>query len=189
MAQHLWLLKDASKSINAKKAALGPLHLAKTGTKVTRMRQVCSQVMAAVMEIKWCTVWLEMSATFELFLIYNFYNFWAISKIFSDFNTQPIRDDSLFTVSMSAGHVPSSRQSAADTLVEPFFPFLTPLFVTPACIPREPSMPSCRHAVTVPPFAHVYKHIQGILTAWLHDGIDGYRGIHAGVTKSGVKSK
>ncbi len=32
--------------------------------------------------------------------------------------------------------MPSLRQSAADTLVRPFFPFLTPLFVTPACIPR-----------------------------------------------------
>ncbi len=35
---------------------------------------------------------------------------------------QPIRDDTLFTLSMSSLHVPSSRQSAADTLVKPFFP-------------------------------------------------------------------
>ncbi len=34
------------------------------------------------------------------------------------------------------GTMQSPRQSAADTLVGPFSPFLTPLFVTPACIPR-----------------------------------------------------
>ncbi len=52
MAQDLWLLKDAGKSVKAKKAAFGPLNLATTGTKVARMRQVWSQVMTAVMEIK-----------------------------------------------------------------------------------------------------------------------------------------
>ncbi len=52
MAQDLWLRKDARKSVKAKKAALGQLHLAATGTKVAKMRQVWSQVMTAVMEIE-----------------------------------------------------------------------------------------------------------------------------------------
>ncbi len=52
MAQYPWLLKDAKKSVKAKKAELGPHHLATPGTEVARMRQVWSQVMAAVMEIK-----------------------------------------------------------------------------------------------------------------------------------------
>ncbi len=60
--------------------------------------------------------------------------FTMLTYVQFNISAQPIRDDSLFTVSMSALHVPSSRQSAADTLVRPFFPFLTPLFVTPACI-------------------------------------------------------
>ncbi len=51
-------------------------------------------------------------------------------------SSQPIRDGSLFTVSMSSLHLPSPLQSAADTLVGSFFPFLTPLSVTPACTPR-----------------------------------------------------
>ncbi len=49
--------------------------------------------------------------------------------------TQPKRDDTLFTVSMLSRHLPSPLQTAADALVGPFFPFLTPLSVTPACIP------------------------------------------------------
>ncbi len=52
MAQDLWLLKDARKSVKAKKAAFEPLHIATTGTKVARMRQVWSPVMTAVMEIE-----------------------------------------------------------------------------------------------------------------------------------------
>ncbi len=47
-----WLLKDARKSVKAKKAAFGTPHLPTTGTEVARMRQVWSQVMTAVMEIK-----------------------------------------------------------------------------------------------------------------------------------------
>ncbi len=47
----------------------------------------------------------------------------------------------------------------------------------------------CSHAVTMPPFAHVYKYIQGILTALTAFSLDGYGGIHAGVTKSGVKKE
>ena len=34
MAQDLWLFKDARKSVKAKKIALGPLHVATTGTEV-----------------------------------------------------------------------------------------------------------------------------------------------------------
>ncbi len=52
VAQDLWVPKDARKSAKAKRAALGPHYLATTGTEVARMRQVWSQVMAAVMESK-----------------------------------------------------------------------------------------------------------------------------------------
>ena len=52
MAQDFWIPKDAKKSIKGKKAALGPLHLATTSTKVARTRQVWSQVTNAVMESK-----------------------------------------------------------------------------------------------------------------------------------------
>ncbi len=52
VAQDLRLPKDARKSVKGKKAALVPHYLATTGTEVTRMRQVWSQVMAAVMESK-----------------------------------------------------------------------------------------------------------------------------------------
>ena len=34
VAQDLWLLKDARKSVKAKKAAFGPLHLTTMGTEV-----------------------------------------------------------------------------------------------------------------------------------------------------------
>ena len=51
-AQDLWLLKDAKKSVKVKKAAFGPLHLATTGARVARMRQVQSQVINALVEIK-----------------------------------------------------------------------------------------------------------------------------------------
>ncbi len=54
MAQYRWLLKVARKSVKAKKAAFGPLHLATMSTKVVRMWQVWSQVMTAVMEIERC---------------------------------------------------------------------------------------------------------------------------------------
>ncbi len=50
--QDPWLPKDALKSVKAKKAAFGTPHLPTTGTEVARMRQVWSQVMAAIMEIK-----------------------------------------------------------------------------------------------------------------------------------------
>ncbi len=49
-------------------------------------------------------------------------------------SAQPICTRHFITVSMSSLHYDGRRQSAADTLVGPFFPFLTPLFVTPACI-------------------------------------------------------
>ncbi len=52
MAQDLWIPKDARKNVKGKKAALGPLHLATTGTKVARMQQVWSQVTTTVMESK-----------------------------------------------------------------------------------------------------------------------------------------
>ncbi len=52
VAQDLWLLKDARKSVKAKNAVFGPLHLATTGAKVARMRQAWIQAMAAVMEIE-----------------------------------------------------------------------------------------------------------------------------------------
>ena len=43
----------SGKSVKAKKAAFGTPHLPSTGTEVGRMRQVWSQVIAAVTEIKW----------------------------------------------------------------------------------------------------------------------------------------
>ncbi len=43
MAQDLWLLKDARKSVKAKKAALGPLHIATTGTEVTEVAGLASR--------------------------------------------------------------------------------------------------------------------------------------------------
>ncbi len=52
VAQDPWLPKDAWKRVKAKKAGFGTPHLPTTGTEVARMRQVWSQVMAAVMEIK-----------------------------------------------------------------------------------------------------------------------------------------
>ncbi len=61
MAQDLWLLKDARKSVKAKKAAFGPLHIATTGTEVagsaSRKSSMLSAVMllSAVMEIECCT--------------------------------------------------------------------------------------------------------------------------------------
>ncbi len=51
MAQDLWLLKDARKSVKAKKAAFGPLHIATTGTEVAGSA-VGSKVRTAVMEIE-----------------------------------------------------------------------------------------------------------------------------------------
>ncbi len=63
-------------------------------------------------------------------------------------SAQPIRTRHFITGSMSSLHY-DGRQSAAVTLVGPFFPFLTSLFVTPACTPRQPSQPSCRHAVNL----------------------------------------
>ena len=51
VAQDFWIPKDAKKSIKGKKAALGPLHLATTSTKVART-EVWSQVTNAVMESK-----------------------------------------------------------------------------------------------------------------------------------------
>ncbi len=42
VVQDLWFPKDARKTVKAKKAAFGPLHLAATGSKVARMRQVWS---------------------------------------------------------------------------------------------------------------------------------------------------
>ena len=50
--QDLWLPKDARKSVKTKKAVLGPLFHATTGTEVARMWQVWSQVLDAVMESK-----------------------------------------------------------------------------------------------------------------------------------------
>ena len=52
MAQDLWLRKDARKSVKAKKAVFGPIHLAAMGTKEARMRQVWSQVKTVVVEIE-----------------------------------------------------------------------------------------------------------------------------------------
>ncbi len=48
-------------------------------------------------------------------------------------------------------------------------------------------MPSYAVMQSQCPSAHVYKYIQGVLTALKACCHDGYRSIHAGVTKSGVK--
>ncbi len=47
-------------------------------------------------------------------------------------------------------------------------------------------MAKLSHAFTVHPIAHGLTHMQGRVTARMLGSIDGYRGIHAGVTKSGV---
>ena len=52
LAQDLWFLRDARKSVKAKKAAFGPLHHATMSTKVAIMLQVWSPILTAVMEIE-----------------------------------------------------------------------------------------------------------------------------------------
>ena len=107
-------------------------------------------------------------------------------------SAQPISARHLCTVSMPSLHLSSSLQSAADTLVSPFSPFFTPLFVTPACTQRYTVMPACRQAVKIP---YIYTGIHGhwghcdCMTAYdCMTANDGYGGIHAGVMESGVKS-